>query len=94
MKPRSIGSLILAALFLISALALAVTSPEQSQTSFTERLRRVRVAEVSSVTAARSVRFAGVTRAAQRADRAARALLWPAVSSLEALRRQRHISLL
>jgi NADH dehydrogenase len=33
-------------------------------------------------------------RAAERADRAARALLWPTVSSLEALRRQRHISLL
>jgi NADH dehydrogenase len=33
-------------------------------------------------------------RAAQRADRAARALLWPTVSSLEALRRQGRISLL
>jgi RND family efflux transporter MFP subunit len=68
MKPRSIGSLFLAALFLASALALAVTSSEQGQTSFTESVRRVRVAEVSSVTAARSVRFSGVTRAAKRAD--------------------------
>jgi len=33
-------------------------------------------------------------RAVQRADRAARALLWPSVSSLEALRRQRSITLL
>ena len=33
-------------------------------------------------------------RAAQRADRAARKLLWPTVSSLEALRRQGRISLL
>lgn len=33
-------------------------------------------------------------RAAQRADRAARALLWPSVSSWEALRRQGRISLL
>jgi hypothetical protein len=33
-------------------------------------------------------------RAAQRADRAARTLLWPTVSSLEALRRQGRISLL
>jgi NADH dehydrogenase FAD-containing subunit len=33
-------------------------------------------------------------RVVQRADRAARALLWPTVSSLEALRRQGHISLL
>jgi NADH dehydrogenase len=33
-------------------------------------------------------------RAVQRADRAARALLWPTVSSLEALRRQGRISLL
>jgi hypothetical protein len=33
-------------------------------------------------------------RALQRADRAARALLWPSVSSLEALRRQGALSLL
>jgi NADH dehydrogenase len=33
-------------------------------------------------------------RVAQRADRAARALLWPTVSSFEALCRQRHITLL
>jgi NADH dehydrogenase len=33
-------------------------------------------------------------RVVQRADRAARELLWPTVSSLEALRRQGHISLL
>ncbi len=33
-------------------------------------------------------------RAAQRADRAARTLLWPTVSSLEALRRQARISIL
>jgi len=35
-----------------------------------------------------------VPRAVQRADRAARALLWPTVSSLEALRRQGQLSLL
>jgi NADH dehydrogenase FAD-containing subunit len=35
-----------------------------------------------------------LSRAAQRADRAARALLWPTVSSLEALRRQGRVSLL
>lgn len=67
MNPRSLAKPFLGILSLVSALALAMASPEETGSSYAERPRRVRVAEVSSVSAARSVHFSGVTRAADRA---------------------------